>query len=158
MLTLIAIILLILLGLALLVVEVIFIPGTTLVGLLGVAFAGLGVFLGFSAYGPEIGLWMLIATSIAAIASVVLSIRNKSWQNFSLDKSIDSRVNEDEVMVQVGARGVTISNLRPAGKAEFGGVAYEVRSHGQHLEVGTPVRVSRVEDKTIFVEPLTIYQ
>jgi membrane-bound ClpP family serine protease len=158
MLTLIAIIVLVLLGLALLVAEVIFIPGTTLVGLLGIAFAGLGVFLGFSAYGAGVGLWLLIGTSVVAIASVLLSIRNKSWKNFSLDKSIDSRVNEDDVMVQVGARGVTVSNLRPSGNAEFNGVVFEVRSHGQHLEVGTPVRVSRVEDRTIFVEPLTIYQ
>lgn len=158
MLILLAVSLLILLGLALLVAEVIFIPGTTLVGILGVVFAGLGVFLGFTAYGYETGIWLLIGTSIAAVVCVLLSVRNRSWHRLSLNNSMNSRVNEDEVLVQVGARGVTISNLRPAGKAEFNGVVYEVRTRGNHLEVGTPVRVSKVEDRNIFVEPLTIYQ
>lgn len=158
MLTLIAIILLILLGLVLLIVEIIFIPGTTLVGILGVGFAALGIFLGFTEYGNEVGLWLLIGTSIAGIASVFISIRNKSWQDFSLDKSINSRVNEDVVLVPVGARGVTTSNLRPSGKADFNGRLFEVRTKGQHLEVGTAVRVYKIEDRTIYVEPLTIYQ
>jgi membrane-bound ClpP family serine protease len=142
----------------LLVVEVIFIPGTTLVGLLGVAFAGVGVFLGFLEWGSETGIWLLIGTSIAAVFSVLLALRNKSWKEFSLNKTIDSRVNEDELLVAVGARGVTVSNLRPSGNADFGGQVYEVRTNGYHLEVGTPVRVHKIEDRTIFVEPLTNYQ
>lgn len=158
MFTLTAIVLLIVVGLVLLVVEVIFIPGTTLVGLLGVAFAGLGVFLGFTTYGSEVGFWMLIGTSIAAVASILLSVRNRSWQDFSLDKSIDSQVNEDNVQVPVGARGTTVSNLRPSGKADFEGRVYEVRTRGHHMEAGTPVRVYKIEDRTIYVEPLTIYQ
>ncbi len=158
MLTLTAIILLIVVGLVLLVVEVIFIPGTTLVGILGVAFAGLGVFLGFTAFGNEAGFWFLIGTSVAAVAAVLLSVRNKSWQDFSLDKSMDSRVNEDVVLVELGARGVTTSNLRPSGKADFNGRVYEVRSKGQHLEAGTEVRVYKIESRSIYVEPLTLYQ
>lgn len=158
MLTLIAILMLILLGLVLLVVEIIFIPGTTLVGILGVAFAGLGVFLGFTVYGSEVGMWLLVGTAVAGIASVLLSVRNKSWRRFSLDKSIDSRVNEDEVLVPLGARGVTISKLRPSGKADFDGRIFEVRTNGYHLEAGVAVRVHKIENRTIYVEPLTIYQ
>ena len=158
MLTLLAILLLILLGLVLLIVEIIFIPGTTLVGILGIGFAALGVFLGFSAYGSEVGLWLLVGTTVAGAATSFLAIRNKSWQKFSLDKAINSKVNEDDVLVPVGARGVTTSNLRPAGKADFSGREFEVRSRGHHLEVGTPVRVYKIEDRTIYVEPLTNYQ
>lgn len=158
MLTLTAIVLLIVVGLVLLVVEVIFIPGTTVVGILGVLFAGVGVFLGFMSFGSEVGFWLLIGTSIAAVVAVILSVRNKSWQDFSLNKSIDSRVNEDELLLETGARGVTTSNLRPSGKAEFNGVVHEVRSRGNHLEAGTQVRVYKVEGRTIFVEPLTNYQ
>lgn len=158
MLTLIAILLLILLGLALLVVEIIFIPGTTLVGILGVGFAAVGVFLGFLEFGPEAGMWILIGTAIAAVVSVLVSIRNQSWQNFSLGKSMDSRVNEDEVLVPVGARGVTTSVLRPAGKADFDGREFEVRTNGYQLDEGVSVRVHKIENRTIYVEPLTIYQ
>ncbi len=158
MLTFVAILLLILLGLVLVVVEIIFIPGTTLVGILGIAFAALGVFLGFTVFGSETGMWLLVGTAVAGIGSVLLSVRNKSWQRFSLDKSIDSRVNEDEVLVAVGARGTTISNLRPSGTADFDGRIFEVRTNGYHLEAGTAVRVHKIEDRTIYVEPLTIYQ
>jgi membrane-bound ClpP family serine protease len=158
MLTFLAILLLILIGLVLIVVEIIFVPGTTLVGILGLGFAGLGVFLGFVTYGEEVGLWLLVGTSLACIGTLLWSIRNKSWQQFSLNKSIKSRVNEDDVMVTEGARGITLSALRPMGKAELEGRIFEVRTNGRHLPEKTQVRVSKVVDRTIYVEPLTIYQ
>jgi membrane-bound ClpP family serine protease len=158
MLTLIAILLLILIGLVLIVVEIIFVPGTTLVGVLGLGFAGLGVFLGFVTYGDEVGLWLLVGTSVASIGVLLLSLRNKSWRQFSLDKTINSRVNEDDVMVEVGARGITLSALRPMGKAELEGRVFEVRTFGHHLPEKTEVRVSKVVDRTIYVEPLTLYK
>lgn len=158
MLTLIAILLLILIGLVLIVVELIFVPGTTLVGVLGVGFAGLGIFLGFVNYGHEVGLWLLIGTSAAAAGALFWSIRNKSWHQFSLNKSIKSRVNEDDVLVTVGARGITTSALRPYGKAELEGRVFEVRTNGYHLPEKTEVRVSKVEGRTIYVEPLTLYK
>ncbi|EMR04515.1 NfeD family protein [Cesiribacter andamanensis] len=158
MLTLLAILLLILIGLVLIVVEIIFVPGTTLVGVLGLAFAGLGVYLGFVAYGDETGLWLLTGTSAIGIGLLIWSLRTKSWRQFSLEKRISSRVNEDDVLVAVGARGITLSALRPMGKAELEGRVYEVRTRGYHLPEKTEVRVSQVEDRTIYVEPLTLYK
>lgn len=148
-----------LLGIGLVVAEVIFVPGTTFVGILGLVLLVVGVFLGFSWFGDTIG-WLIFAGSLAGSGlAVFYGLRNNTWNRFSLDSEINSRVNEEfPVPVQVGALGRTVSALRPQGRAEFGDQILEVRTLGDFLPTGTQVRVSRIEGTIIFVESIEVYK
>ena len=67
---------LILFGLALLVAEIIFVPGTTLVVLFGFIFLVIGVSLSFNYFGSEIG-WITVGGSAVA-AGVLIYFAFKS--------------------------------------------------------------------------------
>jgi len=54
----------------------------------------------------------------------------------------------------VGRRGAVVSALRPAGKAEIGGVLRDVVAVGEFLDPGTPIEVVEVEGNRIVVRSL----
>ena len=146
---------LIFLGLLLLVVEVIFVPGTTIVGVAGFVALVLGIGLAFRYFGSDVG-WM--ATGGAAVAFGVVfyfSFKTNVWKRFSLKTSIKSRVNEGELEHLVpGEEGIAISALRPVGKAELTSKVFEVKTQGGYIDSGTRIRVVKIISNQIFVEPI----
>lgn len=153
------VIFLILFGLSLIVAEVIFVPGTTLVGILGFVLTGAGVYMGFTTFGESTGMWLLGLSLVAGLAALFYGLRSNAWTRFSLNSTSESRFNDEFVhQLGVGTIGKTISELRPQGKAEFNEQVYEVRSFGQYLESGTEVRIAKIESHIIFVEPLSLYK
>lgn len=146
---------LLVIGLALIIVELIFIPGTTVVGLLGLIFSIVGIVICYNHFGNETGLYILIGSSVVTLGALFYSFRSGAWSKFSLKGSSDSRVNEGETdSLQVGDEGTTISSLRPMGKAEFGHKTYEVRSLVGYLEPGKKVRIIDLRPNQITVEPI----
>ena len=146
---------LVLFGLALIIVEIIFVPGTTFVGILGLVIAGFGIWQSFISFGTEVGLGVLLSSSAFAIAAIVYSFKSGIWKRFALNDSHKSRFNEDvQHNLEVGDIGETISVLRPIGKAEFNERTFEVRTNGSYLESGISVKVIRIRDHTLFVEPV----
>jgi membrane-bound ClpP family serine protease len=142
-------------GLGLILVEVIFIPGTTIVGILGLVFSAVGVYAGYSHFGTEVGHCMLAGTWLVAIASFIYSFRTGAWERFSLKSAIDSRVNEGvTATLSVGDEGILTSTLRPFGKAEFNHVVYEVKALMGYLEQGQRVKIIHIENNQIVVEPI----
>src|SRR5688572_17219312 len=126
---------LLLMGLALIIVELVFIPGTTLVGLLGLIFTIVGVVISYDHFGSDIGFYFLIGTLITTLIALFFSFRTGAWTKFSLKTSIDSKVNEGLTQqLKVGDEGVTVSTLRPMGKAEFQTEIFEVKTFGSYVE------------------------
>lgn len=147
---------LIVIGLVLVVVEIIFIPGTTIVGVFGVLFVLAGIFFTYKEYGSGIGTYTLIGTSVAGGVLLVLSFRSGLWKKFSLTTSIEGKVNEGiNKDLKVGDEGTTTSSLRPMGSAEIGNRIVEVRTNGDYLASGTKVRIVRLLDNDVIVEPVT---
>jgi len=151
----ISIILLIVCGIAFIIIELIFIPGITVLGIFGlVALVG-GVALSFTNFGPEIGYWILAGALVFSISALVFSLRAGTWQRFALKSSIDSKVNEHEKSeLRVGMEGKSISDLRPMGTAEFLDKLYEVQTNGNYLEAGTMVEIANLDDNKIIVKSI----
>lgn len=146
---------LILIGLLLIIIEIVFIPGTTVVGLLGFTFAVVGIVFSYKDYGNEVGFYVLLGTSLVAGGALYLSFRNGAWSKFSLKNSIDSKVNEGITNeLEVGAIGKTISALRPMGSVEFNGRIFEVKSNGEYFSPGTMVKIVKIQLNDILVEPI----
>ncbi len=143
-------------GLILIIVEIIFVPGTTFVGITGLISTILGVYFSFVYFGSSVGFGFL-AFSVALFGvALYFGFRGKTWDRFSLKDSIKSKVNEGlTAKLQVAQRGVAISSLRPIGKAEFDGKTYEVKSFGDYIDSGTMIEIIKIEQNNIFVQPIT---
>jgi membrane-bound serine protease (ClpP class) len=57
--------------------------------------------------------------------------------------------------IQAGVKGVTISQLRPAGKANFGGRRFDVVSRGELIEASRTIIVVLVEGNRIVVREIS---
>ena len=115
-----AIIVLILVGLVLIYLELIFVPGTTILGLLGLALTGIGVYMAYERHGVTSGSVVLVGSLLITIGALVWSFRSNAWSKFSLKGRNESKVNEhynDDLQVAMG--GLAVSDLKPIGKAEF---------------------------------------
>ena len=149
-----AVIALIFVGLILIIVEVIFIPGTTVVAILGLASMVGGIYLSFSYFGTGTGWTVLIVSGLVGLILIVYSFRTGLWKKFALEKKIDSKVNEEfKLDFQVGEVGEALSDLRPIGKGDFSGKESEVRSFGEHISAGTQIQINKIQGNKIFVEP-----
>jgi len=150
------VILLLLAGIILLIVEIIFVPGTTILGIIGGALMVFGVIIGYSKFGPQAGTIILIGALVTGGTVTVISFRSGVWKKFALKKTNKSKFNEDiKVEHLLGAEGVALSALRPFGKAEIYDSTYEVKTLGNYLEAGTTIRVMNVDkDHKIYVEQI----
>jgi membrane-bound ClpP family serine protease len=146
---------LILAGLLLIIVEIVFIPGTTVVGLIGLAFTIVGIVFCYSSFGSEIGFYVLLGTVLASALSLYLSFRKGAWKKFSHQSSIDSKVNEGMAdHLNAGEEGVSTSALRPMGSVDFHGKIFEVKTSGEYVPNGMKVRIVKIHSNNILVEPV----
>ena len=143
-------------GLLLIVVELIFVPGTTVVGILGFILTAVGVWIGYAALGTDTGHIILSATVLTGGLAFFYSFRSDSWTRFALKEQHRSRVNEDEQhTLTVGQEGKTVSALRPQGMALFSDKHHEVRTRGEFVAPNTPVRIVSLEHNKIIVEAIS---
>jgi membrane-bound ClpP family serine protease len=142
-------------GLLLVVAEVIFVPGTTVVGLIGFCFLVVGVGLSFKYFGSEVGWVMLASASVASGGLLYFSFTTNMWSRFSLKSAIKSKVNEGELdQLQVGMEGIALSALRPMGNAELNNQIVEVRTNGDYLDSGSRIRIVKIVSNQIIIEPI----
>lgn len=151
----ISVIALILMGIAIILVEIIFVPGTTVVGILGFLCAGYGVYLGYGYFGSTQGSIVLGVSAALGITLTFYAFKSKAWERFSLKGEIDSKVNEGLIsQLTEGSEGVTTSSLKPIGKASFNDLEIEVRSNGGYIAEQTKIRILKMETDRIIVEPI----
>src|SRR4051812_18239423 len=103
---------LILFGLVLVIAEIIFVPGTTIVGLIGFIFMVIGVGLSFSYFGGEVGWSAVGGTGVISGVLLYLSFKSNLWGRFALKSSSGGKLNEGEMdQLAPGLEGVTVSAL-----------------------------------------------
>ena len=146
---------LLIIGLALIVVEVVFVPGTTLVGILGVIFLGAAIMSSYRNYGTEVGFYVLIGTAAVTAVALFFSFRSQAWSRFANNSAIKSKVNEGlTTPLALGDEGIAISTLKPMGKVRFKGKEFEVKTLGDYVDVGTRVKIVHLQENQIIVKPL----
>ena len=147
------ILILIVFGISLLIIEVIFIPGTTLVGIGGIICLIFGIYFGFDYYGTTIGFLILGMTLIIITSSFIYSLKAKPWEQFSLKETMTSTVNEEiGIKLIIGNIGITTSDLKPVGKALFENEEIEVCTQGDFLSTGKEVKIIKIDHNKIYVQ------
>jgi len=155
--TLTGIILLLLLGLLFLTLEILVLPGTTVLGFAGGILMVIGVWVAFSLYGLTTGLYVLGGSSVVTIAAVVMAFRAGTWNRFTLHKKLTGQVNTfDQKVLAAGTIGVAVSRLAPMGKGEFNGEYYEVTTNGEFVDATTKITIVAVSKNQIIVKPITV--
>ena len=149
------IIILIVIGLALIVVEVVVLPGITVSGIAGVLLIGCGIFLTFRWYGGTAGAVALTATGILFIVFLIYALRAKTWDRLSLHSEIDSKVNVvDTDDIKCGDKGTTVSRLAPIGKVLIHDKIMEGKSLFGLIDENKEIEVVQVDNSTIIVQEI----
>ncbi len=148
------IITLILVGILLLAIELLIIPGFGFAGILGLLSVAGGVLLAFTEFGHVTGLIVLGLVIVLLSLFTWLILRSETWKNISLKESISSKVDNDasDKGLAPGTIGVTISRLSPTGKVRFPGNDVEVRSQEGIIDSGVSVVITHIEDNKIIVK------
>lgn len=148
-----AIALLILLGIILILIELLVVPGISVAGIGGFILIVGGIVLGYYFHGTTTGNYILLTSGLVMIFLIVLALKLKTWQRFGLQTTIDSKVGVlEEEDIKVGDTGETISRLAPIGKAMVNEKIFEVHSDGEYVDEHKPVVVTRISGNKIFVE------
>jgi membrane-bound serine protease (ClpP class) len=173
-------IIIVVVGLALLAVEIFFIPGFGVAGISGLLLMFFGLLLTFVPEDPDPGfmptlpqtwdavteglLTIIISALGATIGMMILArffgsiplfrklILEGQTREMAAGVSAGVGTGLDAVGVKVGDVGHTLSDLRPMGRAEFGSAVYDVTTSGGWISSGSRVRVAEVTGSRIVVE------
>lgn len=147
------ILILIAIGLILVILEVMVIPGTTIAGILGFAALGIAIWQTFVSQGNLAGAITLLSTILISIVILYFSLKSKTWKKLMLNKEIDAKVNLVEAdKVMPGIKGISISRLAPGGNIEINGEYYEAQTFGEFIDPGKEVIVVKIDHSKIFVK------
>lgn len=147
------IIILILVGLIFLILEVVVIPGTTVVGFVGFALMVFAVWQTYIVYGSTSGHLILGGTVLISLVGLRFALRSKTWDKVMLKSNIDSKTNIiPEGAIKVGDVGTSVSRIVPTGKAIFKDEYFEVCSSGEFIDPGHEIEVVKIEHNKIFVK------
>lgn len=146
---------LIIIGILLLLVEMLIIPGIGVAGFIGLGSLVGACWMAFSQLGNLGGSLVTLITVCLVAGMLIYALRGKTWKRLSLSESIDSSAIPKEDKVKVGDVGKTMTRLSPSGNAAFGENTYEVKAIDNMIEPQTEVVVVMIEDNKIFVKPVS---
>lgn len=144
-------ILMVVVGLALILLDLFFIPGGI------VAFLGLGLIVyadyrSFQDLGNTTGYWFVAISGICSGVLVWQFFRPSFWNRFGPESEMTGRMNDEDLgKVKIGDKGVAVGVIRPSGMARFNGELVEVHTRNAIISEHTPVEVFHIEDNRIYV-------
>ena len=144
---------LLLLGILLLLLEILFVPGTTIVGVGGMILLAIGIYLAYDLIGTTAG-HLSLASSVAVVfLALIVLLKGQTWKRMALETNVEGKgVEQLEKLVFVGDRGKTISRLNPVGKALFGEKIFEVSTTGEFVDEDVNIEVVKLDQNRIKVK------
>lgn len=150
-----AIVLLILLGLVLLLIEFVVIPGITIAGIGGGVLLIASVYIAFTDLGIVAGVITLAIVLIVSPLMVYYLFNSRTGKKLILESEIDGKIeNFNPGNLKVGDTGKTIGRLAPMGKIKVNGELVEAQSTGTFIDHQTEIRIIKISSNQIIVEPI----
>lgn len=145
--------LIVLLATVLLVVEILFIPGIGIAGIMGSLLMVASVFYAFFLISNVAGWVTLLVVSIICISLFLWALYGNSLDKVALKKNIDSTVSDVDIKsFAVGDKGIARTRLALIGEAEINGNIVEVKSEGAFINEGTEIEIVRIAGNSLFVK------
>ncbi len=148
------IIILLVIGMGLIILELIAVPGTTICGIAGLGLTIWGLIEMFTEHGAFWGGLITALDAVLCIGLLIWSLKTKTWRRFAQKEEIKSKVNELDVKVHPMDKGVTITRLAPMGTALINGERMEVFTSTNFVDPNTDIVVEQVEGNKIRVRPV----
>lgn len=151
--TLTTVLLLIVIGLLIVLAEIFFVPGSTIVGVIGIVLILVGI-VGAFYLGRNTG-FLVFGITLALVAILgYFGFKTNTWQRFAVKSAIDGKATEDARRFQIGQSAITLTRCAPIGKARFeDGTIEEVYSSSDMIPENTPIHIHRIIDQKIIVKP-----
>ena len=139
------------LGIAFFILEIFFLPGVSIGGIVGTLFTGAGIWYAFAKIGTTAGWVVVVVSVIILLLTIVYFIKGKPLDKMALDKELESDNLYDMSKVAVGDRGVTLSRLAPMGKVLVNGEEYEAKFREGFLDRGVEIEVVEIEGNVLII-------
>ncbi|MFK7693448.1 NfeD family protein [Paenibacillus sp. HJGM_3] len=144
-------------GIVLLVVEM-FVPSFGVLGIIGIVSIISGVVMAaFDTQNALLSLGIAFVLAVIVVAVFIRVFKHRGiWNRFILKDSLTTEqgyVSQSSKEHWLGAEGITVTPLRPAGTAELGGERVDVVTEGEFIPVNTRIRVVKVEGVRVVVKP-----
>ena len=151
--TLTIIIILISLGLLFILLEILVVPGTAVLGIIGLGLMIIGVWSAYSNFGTEAGDYTLLCVAFIFALSLYYALKSNTWNKLILNSEVKGKVNTfDKNLIAAGNTGITISRLAPMGKASINDNYCEVEAIADFIDENTEIKVIKVDGNKIFVK------
>ena len=147
------IILLFVLAIAFILVELVFIPGFGITGILSLLCVGIAIFLSYSNYSPIVGHVVSGVSVVLFVTVLTIALKSGTWSRVSLHETVSSTVNDNPFEgVALGDCATTISRLAPIGRVAIGQQQFEAKVQSGYIDAGQKVEVIGFEDATLVVK------
>ena len=142
-----------LVGLLLLVLELLILPGG-IVGAIGVGSMIAAVIVAYTTYSATTASLILAAILLVTLVAIIIICRTDTWKKLMLTKNLESGGIDpvSETALKVGDCGRTISRLAPMGKAVFDEQIYEVSTLNDFIDQNQDIVISKIEGNKIIVK------
>ena len=148
------IITLILVGIVLIILEIILIPGF-IIGIIGSLSVLSGIYLAYVNFDTATGNIVAVSSIALAIGSIIMTFRVHSWDKIGLQGVMKWKVPGTEKLdINIGDIGKTISALRPMGTISINDKSFEAESTGDLIEENIKVKVIKILANKVIVETL----
>jgi membrane-bound ClpP family serine protease len=146
---------LILLGILLLVLEILVLPGL-IAGIVGGVLILTGIGMAYADFGQTVGNITFASSALLTFLAIYGSLKSKAWNRYGLKDTIEGRVNEiSSLSIKEGDTGIAVSAIRPSGTVMIGNHRLEAQSTGAMIDAGSRVIVTRVLTNKVIVKAIT---
>lgn len=133
--------------------EIFILPGFGFAGIGSIVCAVVDAILIYNAYGFSWACIVVVVAILLLVLMLYIVANSRTFDRMSLKTSIDStNATTEQLSVKVGNEGRAITRLALVGNAEIEGKQVEVKSSGEFINSGTPIRVIKVDKAQIIVE------
>ena len=149
------IIILILVGLLMLILEVLVIPGSGIAGIVGFILMAAGIWLAYTRISVGAGHITLAVTLGINLIGLILALRSKTWKKAMLVTKIDGKARKLKLPnLKEGDKGKTVSRCAPMGKAVFYDKFLEVSALSEFIDENTNIEIVKISGNKIFIKHL----
>jgi membrane-bound ClpP family serine protease len=149
------IIILILVGILMMLIEILVIPGSGVAGIIGFGLMIAGIWIAYTNEGATAGHITVGVTLGSSLIFLIVALRSKTWKKAMLSTEIKGKTRViDAETLKVGERGTTISRCAPMGKALFGEKFYEVSAYSDFIDEEKEIEIMKISGNKIFVKQI----
>ena len=134
-------------------------PGFGVPGISGIICLVAGIILTADTVEEGLTITLVVIVLLAVMFTIILALLHmkKIKPPIVLQEELKAEkgyLSSSDLEYLMGKEGVTVTDLRPAGKCNIDGVEFDVRSEGKYIAKGSNVRISRIQGNTLIIKEI----